>query len=201
MSGPVTASGAGRLSVLATMAVTMPSSRARDVLLASSTREMSMLIRLLWVGAFAGAAAGIVYILMAELLVVLAYRPVDTAFRFMASILLGERAFSAVVSVTDAILIGTLVAMVLSVAFGMMFGVLVARFPGLAATPGTLVVAGATFGGALWLLNVAVLGTLFWPWFWSANLTLQFLAMTVGYGTSLGAFFALAGVHRPAELE
>ena len=157
--------------------------------------------RLWWVGAFGGAAAGIVYLLSEEVLAALGGVPVDEPFRLFASVLLGQRAFGPDVTVTDAILTGTLVIVVGSTGFGLAFAWLVCRYPGLAATPGTLVIAGATFGGALWLLNFYVLGFLFWPWLTQTNPTIQLACATIGYGVSLGAFFALAGVHRPAELE
>ncbi len=157
--------------------------------------------RLWWVGAFGGAAAGIVYLLAQEVLAVLGGGSVDEPFRLFAGVVLGERALGPGLPANDAIVIGTLVVLITSIGFGLAFSWLVCRFPGLAATPGTLLIAGATYGGALWLLTFYVLGVFLWPWLAQTNPEAQLFCAAVGFGVSLGACFVAAGVHRPPELE
>lgn len=154
-----------------------------------------------WVGALGGTAAGIVYLLVQEVLAALGGRPVDEPFRLFTSLVLGEKALGPGLPASDAREIGSLVVLVASIGFGLAFSGLVWRFPGLAATPGTLLIAGATYGGALWLLIFSVLGTLFWPWLAQTNPVVQLFCAAIGFGVSLGACFVAAGVHRPPELE
>lgn len=157
--------------------------------------------RLWWVGAFGGAAAGVVYLIVEQVLAALGGRPADGPFRLFASVVLGDHALGPGVSSGDAILIGTLLILIAATAFGLFFAALVCRFPGLAATAGTLVIAGGTFGAGLWLICFYVLGFFFWPWLTATDPAVQLFCAAVGYGASLGACFALAGVHRPPELE
>lgn len=157
--------------------------------------------RLWWIGAFGGAAAGIVYLMVEQVLAVLRGRPAEEPFRLFASVILGERALAPSFSASHAVLIGSLVALVASTVFGLAFAVLTCRHPGLAATVGTLIIAGGTYGGGLWMLCFYVLGILFWPWLTETDPTVQLASAVVGYGASLGACFALAGVHRPLDLE
>lgn len=157
--------------------------------------------RLWWIGALAGAAAGIVYLMVEQILAALHDRPVDQPFRLFAGIVLGARALAPSFPVNEAILIGSLVALVASTVLGLAFAVLTFHFPGLAATVGTLIIAGGTYGGGLWLFGFYVLGSLFWPWFAQTDPTVQLVCAAVGYGASLGACFALAGVHRSPDLE
>ena len=157
--------------------------------------------RFWWIGAVGGAAAGIVYLLVEQVLAVVSGRPADEPFRLFASVVLGERALAPSFPANGAILIGAVVALAASTVFGPAFAALTFRFPGLAETVGTLIIAGGTYGGGLWMLCFYVLGILFWPWLTETNPTVQLTAAVVGYGASLGACFALAGVHRPLDLE
>ncbi len=153
------------------------------------------------IGAFGGAAAGIVYMMVEQIFAALGGKPIDVPFRLFASVVLGERAFAAETSVASATLVGTLVVLISATAFGLVFAGLTHRYPGLAATVGTLIIAGWTYGGGLWLFIFYVLGTLFWPWLTETDPTVQLVSTSVGFGVSLGACFALAGVHRSPDLE
>ncbi|MGH2459193.1 MAG: hypothetical protein ACRDIY_10035 [Chloroflexota bacterium] len=157
--------------------------------------------RLARVGALGGAAAGIVYLMVEQILAVLHDRPVDEPLRLFTSTVLGARALAPVYPVNDAILVGSVVVLAASTILGLVFAALTFHFPGLAATVGTLIIAGGTYGGGLWLLNFYVLGSFFWPWLTQTDPTVQLACAAVGYGASLGAGFALAGVHRSSQLE
>lgn len=157
--------------------------------------------RFWWVGAFGGAAAGIVYLLAQEVSAVLCGRPVDEPLRLFAGVVLGARALGPALSANDATVIGTLVVLIGSIGSGLIFAWLVFRFPGLAATPGTLLISGAAYGGALWLLTFYVLGVLFWPWLARTSPETQLVCAVAGFGIVLGACFVAGGIHRPSELE
>jgi len=157
--------------------------------------------RLWWVGAFGGAAAGIVYLFVQQVLAVLAGQPVDALFRLLASFVLGGKALGSGVSTNEVLVVGTVVTLILATGFGLVFSALVRDFPGLAATAGTLVIAGGTYGGGLWLLGFYGLGTFLWPWLTRTDPATQLFSAAVGYGASLGLSFVLAGVHRSSELE
>lgn len=152
------------------------------------------------IGAEAGAAAGIVYLLVEELASVLHGAPGSAPLSLFASVFLGPAAFAAPPHPTTAAL-GGLVVLTFATMFGVAFSVFVHLFPGLAATPGTLVIAGATYGLLLWLFCFYLLGALLWPWFLQTNPTTQFVASVFGFGVVLGLGFVLAGVHRSPCLD
>ena len=155
---------------------------------------------LLRIGTSAGLAAGIVYVLVQEAVAMLRGEPVVTPLRLFASIVLGPTAFGPSVSVASAAILGGVVVLIASGVFGVAFAGLVHLFPGLAATPGTLILGGATYGLSLWLGCFYVLGIFFWPWLTETDPTSQFVAATFGYGVALGLGFVVAGVHRSAQL-
>lgn len=155
---------------------------------------------LIRIGTGAGLAAGIVYLLVQEAVALLRGEPVMVPLRLFASILLGPTAFGPSVSVASAAILGGFVVLIASGVFGIVFAGFVHLFPGLAATPGTLVIGGATYGLSLWLGCFYVLGTLFWPWLTETDPTAQFVAATLGYGVALGLGFVVAGVHRSPQL-
>jgi len=155
---------------------------------------------LIRIGARAGLAAGIVYLLIQEAAAVLRGEPVLVPLRLFASILLGPTALRSSVNVASVAILGGLVILVASGVFGIVFAGLVHLFPGLAATPGTLVIGGATYGLSLWLGCFYVLGAIFWPWLTLTDPTTQFVAATFGYGVTLGLGFVVAGVHRSPQL-
>ncbi|HLH74728.1 MAG TPA: hypothetical protein VKX96_15685 [Chloroflexota bacterium] len=151
---------------------------------------------LIRIGAEAGAAAGIVYLLGEELAAMLSGVSSVMPLRLFASVLLGSSSFSSAANTASIAALGGMVALLVTTVFGAIFAILVHLFPCLTATPGTLVIAGATYGLFLWLGCFYVLGTFFWPWFLQTNPTTQFVLATFGYGVGLGLGFVLARVHR-----
>lgn len=156
----------------------------------------------LWrLGALLGSVSGLVYVLTEMLMAVLTSHGLDLPFRWWASLVLGQSALNDSVHASIAVFVGLVVVGISTVLTGILFAALVGRFPGLAATPGTLIIAGASYGGGLWLWVVVIMANLAWPWFAQADSTLQFVAFVLGFGAPLGLLFVLAGVHRPSELE
>lgn len=161
----------------------------------------SMSRRLWWVGALGGIAAGIGYLIAEQLLASVNGKPPDEPFRLFASIVLGAQGLGPAVSTRDALLVGSLFILIFSLVAGFGFAALADHFPGLAATAGTLILGGVTYGGGLWLLGFYVLGSFFWPWLTRTDPGIQLVSALLGFGALLGASFALAGVHRSPELE
>lgn len=100
----------------------------------------------------------------------------------------------------DSVLIGVLVLAVLGAASGQWLLLLCQWFPGLAATPGTLIITGATFYALLWLIGFYLIGGLLRPWLLQTD-PIVYAPAAIVAGAGLGALFAVAGVRRPVRLE
>lgn len=125
---------------------------------------------------------------------------VAAPLRLAASLIQGIGALSPGPLPLDSVSTGILVLTVLGAAAGQGFLFLCGWFPGLVATPGTLLIAGAALLALLWLIGFYLFGTLLYPWLPRTNPLIYFTA-AIAMGISLGGLFALAGVHRPARLE
>jgi hypothetical protein len=152
--------------------------------------------RLWFVGATAGLSAGIFTLLILQ---VMAFLGVPSAV-YLAGVFASISA-----PPTEGIpagLIRALLALGLAascVFLGLVFVALVRDFHGLAATPGTLVIAGATFSGLLWWILYGI-GYVVSATFAQHSPTPQLVA-TILYGAALGLFVSLGGVHETPCLE
>jgi hypothetical protein len=141
------------------------------------------------VGGAAGLAAGIIALLVLQAVALLGVPSAVALIRTFEE--LTTSAGGGASPFTRATIAGGFVAV--SAFLGILFVAIVRDFPGLAATPGTLVIAGATFSSFLW-------------WFvYSAGVTMSSavarssptpqLVAALLFGGVLGALVALAGVH------
>jgi hypothetical protein len=163
-----------------------------------------------WVkhGLIGGLIAGIIFALFEVIAAAVMMGP-DAFFvplRMIGAIVLGPQALEPSYPLIPAALAGTGVHVVLSLLFGLIFGVIGAVVPALARTTAGLIVAGSLFGLALWLVNFFVIAPVAgWTWFPErTDPIIQFLAHTFFFGTVLGiwvdrAAAALPGV-RAAEV-
>jgi hypothetical protein len=152
------------------------------------------MFRLWFVGATAGLAAGIFTLLVLQ---VMASLGVPSAV-YLAGVI----AKVGVPPGVPAGLIRVLLALGLAVScvfLGLVFAALVRDFHGLAATPGTLVIAGATFTGLLWWFLYGI-GYVVSATFAQHSPTPQLVAAII-YGAALGAFVSVGGVHETPCLE
>ncbi len=141
-------------------------------------------------GALGGLIAGIVFA-MFEMIMAAVLDGSDAFFmplRMIGATVLGQDALMPSYALVKAASAGVIVHMVLSVFFGVVFGLAAAALPALTRTRGTLLVAASLYGLLLWLVNFYVIARIAgWPWFPDqTNLAVQFVAHTFLFGTVLG---------------
>jgi len=109
--------------------------------------------------------------------------------RSISGIILGMQALDPSFSLVTAAIVGMLIHMVLSMIYGIAFGMTVAVMPALRSS-GTILIAAATAVGlGLWLVNFYLIAPAAgWVWFGNANPVVQFLAHTFFYGSVLGIY-------------
>jgi hypothetical protein len=154
------------------------------------------MFRLWFVGATAGLAAGIFTLLVLQVMAVLGVPSAVYLAGVIAKVGVppGEGVPAGLIR---ALLVVGLAA--LCIFLGLVFVALVRDFHGLAATPGTLVIAGATFTGLLWWILYGI-GYVVSATFAQHSPTPQLVAAII-YGAALGAFVSLGGVHETPCLE
>jgi hypothetical protein len=90
-----------------------------------------------------------------------------------------------------AVLVGSLVHLVLSIAYGIVFAAFFAILaPETRKSFGGEAAIGAFYGTLLYLVNLQIIARLAFPWFLEANQLLQWVLHAVTYGLPLGLAFA-----------
>jgi hypothetical protein len=151
-----------------------------------------------WVkhGVVGGIIAGLVFALFEMMAAAALMGPAAfwMPLRMIGAMLLGPQALEPAYPLVNAAAAGVGVHMLLSVAFGAVFALLVAQLRTLADTDQWLVVAATIFGLVLWLVNFYVIAPLFgWHWFpQDTNPVVQFVAHTFFFGMALGIYVAWA---------
>ncbi|WP_216214793.1 hypothetical protein [Amycolatopsis aidingensis] len=112
----------------------------------------------------------------------------EMPLRMMSTIVKGSDAMAAG---TTSIGLGVATHLVLSVAFGLVFALVVPML----ATNGTVALAGTLYGGLLYVVNFLVLASLVFPVFQNANQPFELFAHIV-FGTILSFFFYGSGVRK-----
>jgi uncharacterized membrane protein YagU involved in acid resistance len=141
-------------------------------------------------GALGGFVAGIVFA-MFEMVMAAVLNGISAFWnplRMIGAIVLGEEALAPSYQLATAAVAGLMVHMVLSVLFGVVFGLALAVLPSLARSAGTLIVMASLYGLLLWLVNFYVVAPAAgWNWFPDkSNAMVQFVAHTLFFGTVLG---------------
>ncbi|MBI3979637.1 MAG: hypothetical protein HY331_15765 [Chloroflexi bacterium] len=149
-------------------------------------------------GAIGGVVAGIVFAIFEMVAMALMGAPVQAPLRMIGAIPLGADSLSPAYPAETAIVVGAVTHLILSAIFGVVFALIVAALPQLAASAATLVVAASIYGFLLWIVNFQIIGRLLFPWFLMADqLIAGFIAHTFFYGSVLGAY--LASVLQPGR--
>ncbi len=156
---------------------------------AGTTTGRSGAVRMAVRGAVGGAVAGIVFGALNMWFAASMAMPADMPLQMIATIVQGQDALAAG---TASPLLGLVVHMVLSVAFGIVLGLLVARI----ATDGVRALVGMLYGVALYLLNFLVISPIAFPVFQDANQPLE-LATHIIFG-SVAVLFLLRWRHAPS---
>jgi hypothetical protein len=118
--------------------------------------------------------------------------------RLIGAIVLGQDALDASASLLPAALAGTVVHLMFSALFGVIFGLLAWVVPALSESSPALLVGASAYGLLLWAVNFHVIAPWAgWAWLPARSvLWLQLLAHTFGFGTVLGIYLDSA-VGRP----
>jgi hypothetical protein len=112
--------------------------------------------------------------------------------RMFASIVLGQAALMTTPAAT-AIPIGIGVHLVLSAAFGFIYGLINARASLTSRSSfGRQAGIGLAFGVALWLVNFHIIARILYPWFLDTPQVLQMMMHALFFGLPLGLMFAAA---------
>jgi hypothetical protein len=114
-----------------------------------------------------------------------------TPFRYAASIVMGEGAFEA--GTGTALLVGTLVHLVLALAFGAIYGLLHGRAGVETRTSyARQSVLGLLFGSALWIVNFQIIARIIWPQFLATNQLAMWALHAFAFGLPLALMLAAA---------
>ena len=147
-------------------------------------------------GALGGLIAGVIFALFEMLMAALLQEAFFGPLRMIGATVLGQQALQPGYPLAGAAIVGLLVHMILSVAYGVVFALLLAYAPTLARTRLVVGTAAGLYGLLLWLVNFYVVAPLAgWTWFPNrTNPIVQVVAHAVFFGTALGLY--LYGVVR-----
>lgn len=143
------------------------------------------------VGLIMGIVAGVIFAMFEMIVAEMQGDGFWMPLRMIGAIVLGEDALESTYSLTEAAIAGLLVHMVLSAAFGLIFGVVAASVASLRESRVALVVAASIFGLALWLVNFYLIAPVAFEWFETTDPLVQFVAHTFFFGSVLGALLAM----------
>ncbi len=111
--------------------------------------------------------------------------------RMIGGIVLGQQALSPAYSLAGAAVVGITLHLALSVLFGVIFGAGATMLPSLARASRALLLAGASYGVMLWLVNFYVIAPAAgWNWFPDqSNEAVQFMAHAFIFGLGSGVCY------------
>lgn len=136
-----------------------------------------------------GLLAGVVFALVEIVVSAAMGNPPLMPVRMFASIVLGQSAMMG--SLGTAIVVGVVLHLILSAAYGLAYGLFNARLPSRTETSwGHQFGIGLAFGALLWLVNFHIFAPLFFPWFLGAPQLLQLILHAVFFGLPLALMYA-----------
>ena len=140
-------------------------------------------------GLWAGLGAGFSFLFAHIVAAGIAGTSILLPFRHAASIFMKEQAFETPALV--AVGLGLAIHLAASLMFGFLFS-LAASEEGRQARRSTSVqlALGAAFGAVLWLVNIQLIATWFYPWIADTGAAYQFAMHVATFGLPLGALFA-----------
>jgi uncharacterized membrane protein YagU involved in acid resistance len=149
-------------------------------------------IRLFWQGVAGGIISGIIFAMAEMILNVLLGKPFFGPLKLISSIVLGIQAVAPTYPLASAAVVGLIVHMVMSMIFGLTFIYLLAAVRQVQAPTGRLLVYGALFGIALWVVNFLILAPVLFPQFTKVNQFWNgFFAHTFFFGTMIGGYVSI----------
>ena len=155
--------------------------------------------QLLLHGVVGGVLAGVVFMLAEMLISAAMGGPVFGPLRMIGSIVLGAQALAATFPLATAALVGLIVHLVLSAIYGVIFVYLVAYTRQMDASTGMLLLYGALFGFALWVINFLIVAPIAFPQFTMVDqFWMGFVPHTIFFGAVLGGYVAVV---RPGRVE
>ena len=155
--------------------------------------------QLLLHGVVGGVLAGVVFMLAEMLISAAMGGPVFGPLRMIGSIVLGAQALAATFPLATAALVGLIVHLVLSAIYGVIFVYLVAYTRQMDASTGMLLLYGALFGVALWVINFLLVAPIAVPQFTRVDqFWMGFVPHTIFFGAVLGGYVAVV---RPGRVE
>ena len=148
-------------------------------------------------GAAAGVVAGLLFAAMQVVSAVLMGQPASAPFRLLASIVLGESAFTTT-TLAGVMVTGTIVHLALSSLYGLVYAAISSRLP----TESNVSLIqqaslGFGFGVGLWVLNFFVFARLFYPWFLDTPQPVQAILHAACFGLPLAFVYASAERRQP----
>lgn len=143
-----------------------------------------------------GIVAGIIFAMMEMIGSAVMGNPPLMPLHMFASLVMGMDAMEA--QGTGVLILGAIVHLVLSAAFGLVYGLVNARFSTKAQTSfGSQAGIGVLFGLALWFVNFQIIARIAFPWFLDAPQFLQALMHAAFFGLPLALMYA--GAERRAH--
>lgn len=147
--------------------------------------------QLLLHGIVGGIVAGIVFIIAETLIAVVLGAPILAPLALISTIVLGTEALAPGFPLITAVTVGLMVHAVMSAIFGIIFVYLLALANQLAAPASLLLLYGAIYGLALWIVNFFIIGALFFPQFLMVDQFWQgFVPHVLFYGLMLAGYVA-----------
>jgi hypothetical protein len=151
-------------------------------------------------GAAAGVVAGLVFAIMQVVSAVLMGQPATSPFRLLASIVLGESAFTTT-TLAGAMVTGTIVHLALSALYRLVYAFISSRLP-LESNVSWVQQAslGFGFGVAPWVVNFLVFARMFYPWFLDTPQPVLAILHAACFGLPLALVYASAERRQPILL-
>jgi uncharacterized membrane protein YagU involved in acid resistance len=146
----------------------------------------------LWHGIVGGVISGITLMVFQMTAAAAQEGSAFIAPRLLASLVFGEDALFATFPLPPALVVGMVLHLMISVAFGVLFVYLLTVFRRVCTSWRMLLAYGLAFGFALWAVNYRVLGSILFPQLLSVDqFWLGFIAHTFFFGMTLGAYLAI----------
>ena len=136
-----------------------------------------------------GVIAGIIFAVAEVVAASILGNPLLTPFRAFASILLGQSAMQA----ASVVVLGSIVHLVLSGVFGLIYGLINAGFsPRTETSWGRQIGVGLAFGAAVWLANFQIIARIGYPWFLTMPQFAQLVIHALCFGLPLALMYVAA---------
>lgn len=139
-----------------------------------------------------GLIAGIIFAMMEIAGAAMMGNPPLMPLRMFASVVLGGSAMQTA-SLGSVVVVGTIAHLALSAVFGLIYGLVNARFsPKTETSWGRQAGLGLLFGAMIWLVNFQIIARILYPWFLMTPQFLQMAMHAMFFGLPLALMYAAA---------